>query len=253
MALAGGILVGTTAHARLRPKKHAFRYKVYYLCFALSEKAKLRNALLSLNRFNLFSFCDADHGRDGVAMETWIETIKAEHQLAEADGDVVLLTLPRVLGYVFNPVSFWFCLDQQGKLRAMLAEVNNTFKDRHCYLLYHDDHRVIEADDVLVTRKIFHVSPFVEVTGRYEFRASYSAEKINVAIDHFDADGLLLATSVGGRRHDLNAKSLGRCFVRYPLMTLKVITLIHYHALKLVLKGIRYRRRPLPPLEEVSR
>ncbi|MFM9889834.1 MAG: DUF1365 domain-containing protein [Rickettsiales bacterium] len=253
MALARGLFTGSTAHARTRPRRHALRYRVYYLCFALSEMQQIKNRFLSLNRFNLFSFYEADHGRDGVGMQEWIAQVKRAHNLSAADGEVVLLTLPRVLGYVFNPVSFWFLLDRDGGLRAMLAEVNNTFGDRHSYLLHHDDQRVIAANDRLPTRKVFHVSPFLDVAGRYEFRVDYSAEKIDLAINHYDEDGLLLATSLTGTRGTLDSHAMLRCFFRFPLMTFMVIGLIHYHALRLVLKGIRYRRRPLPPLEEVTR
>lgn len=253
MALAHGLFRGSTAHARTRPRQHAFRYRVYYLCFALSQKPQLRNGLLSINRFNLFSFYDADHGRDGLAMEDWIAQIKQAHGLTAADGEVVLMTLPRVLGYVFNPVSFWFLLDRDGALRALLAEVNNTFGDRHSYLLYHDDQRIIAPTDRLASRKVFHVSPFLNVDGRYEFRVDYGAEKIDIAINHFDADGLLLATSLTGTRGKLDARHMAGCFLHYPLMTLNIIALIHYHAVRLMLKGIRYRRRPVPPLEEVTR
>ena len=253
MALARGLFSGVTAHARTRPRKHALRYRVYYLCFALSEMEQLKNRFLSLNRFNLFSFYASDHGRNGVAMGDWIAEIKRTHGLSAADGEVVLLTLPRVLGYVFNPVSFWFLLDREGQLRALLAEVNNTFGDRHSYLLHHDDQRVIAPGDRLSSRKVFHVSPFLEVAGRYEFRIDYRADAIDLAINHFDEDGLLLATSLTGRRGPLDSGAMLRCFFAFPLMTFMVIGLIHYHALRLVLKGIRYRRRPLPPLEEVTR
>lgn len=240
-------------HARQRPAKNAFRYRVYYLCLTLSQWASLaRLPFLGLERFNLFGLRVRDYGR-GEAPEAWMRGLLARYQVTAADGEIVLMTMPRVLGYAFNPVSFWFCLDKEGALRAMLADVTNTFGERHAYLLFHDDQCPITQDDWLSSQKAMHVSPFIAVTGHYEFRIAYGAESIGVWINHHDAEGLLLTTSVAGRRHPLSAQSLLRCFFRYPLVTFKVITLIHYQALRLFLKGVRYHVKPLPPSTEISR
>lgn len=253
MALDNAYMVADVAHARMHPKKNGFHYRVYYLCVALKDVpslAKLR--LFSLNRFNLFGFRDADYGH-GTTPEAWIRELLATWGVTTADGEVVLLTLPRVLGYAFNPVSFWFCLDKAGLLRAVLADVRNTFGERHGYLLFHDDQRPIGRDDWLKSEKIFHVSPFIEVTGHYEFRFIFGEEKIGVWINHHDAHGLLLTTSLVGKRQPLTSTSLFYAFFRYPLVTLKVIVLIHYQAIKLLLKGVRYRVKPPSPLLEISR
>ncbi len=237
------------------PKKNAFSYGVYYLCFALNELAQFKSlSLLSHNRFNLFSFHDKDHGAcNGSAPDAWIRGILNEWNLPQADGEIVLLSLPRLFGYVFNPVSFWFCLDKQGQLRAVLSEVCNTFGDRHCYISFHDDHRPITANDWLRSEKVFHVSPFIDIKGHYQFRFAYREDKIGVWIDYYDENGKMLSTSVTGRRVPLTSAALLRSFFRYPMVTLKVIGLIHYQALKLWLKGIGYRtRKPMPPTE-VSR
>lgn len=254
MALEHGLIVTTVAHARLRPKQNRFAYKVYYLCFALEDMARIAGRLLSLGRFNLFGFYGDDHGAKGaMPLEEWVRKVLAEFGMGAADGKIVLLTLPRVLGYVFNPVSFFFCLDKAGGLRAVVSEVTNTFGDRHCYVSFKDDQSVIGQDDVLHSKKWMHVSPFVEVTGHYQFRFVYREEKIGVWIDHYNEDGLMLTTSMVGNRRTLDSRNLLYCFFIYPMMTFKVILLIHYQALKLFTKGVRYRVHPTPPDTEISR
>ncbi|MES2984646.1 MAG: DUF1365 domain-containing protein [Pseudomonadota bacterium] len=254
MGIAHGLLVADVVHTRHRPTRNHFHYHVYYFCLPLQQIAQLaRLWLVSLERFNLFSFYARDHAATPATTESWVRDVLAEWKITHADGEMVLLTLPRVLGYVFNPVSFWFCCSKNGELACVLSEVRNTFGERHCYLSYHEDGRMIGADDWLESRKLFHVSPFLPVAGSYRFRFVYRDEKIGVWIDHHDADGLLLSTALTGKRRTLNDAALLWCFVRYPLVTFKVIGLIHYQALKLVLKGIRYRRKPAPPTTEVSR
>lgn len=254
MVIENGLLIADVSHARQRPKRNAFSYGVYYLCFALDEIAQLKNGILSLNRFNLFSFHERDHAkRDGQPLEPWIRKVLADYNITQADGRVILLTLPRVLGYVFNPVSFWFCLDKDNNLRAVLSEVSNTFHDRHCYISCHEDRRPIQPDDLLRAEKVFHVSPFIDVTGYYMFRFVYRDNKIGVWIDHYNDEGLLLTTSLTGKRKPLTTRNLLHAFFRYPLVTFKVIGLIHYQAIIIWLfKGIRYRPRPIPPSTEVS-
>ncbi len=252
MALANGLMVADVFHKRLHPKEHALLYHVYYLCLPMSRLKEAAGRLLKLDRFGLMSFRARDYGF-GAKGEAWAREILAQHQLNQADGELVLLTMPRILGYAFNPVSFWFCLDEQGSLRAVISEVNNTFGERHAYLSFHDDGRVITKDDVLTSRKIFHVSPFMQVEGHYEFRFAYEEQKIGVWIDYFDNQRKMLITSMVGKRTSLDDKSLLICFFKYPLVTLKVIMLIHIHALKLVVKGIKYHVKPKPPAEEISR
>lgn len=251
--MALNLLIADVAHQRLLPKKHGLRYMVYYLCFPLSQLDKIATTLLSLNRFNIFGFYEGDHGVHATTCEAWIRSVLMDHSLAEADGEIVLLTMPRVLGYAFNPVSFWFCLDKSGALRAVLSEVNNTFGERHCYLSYHDDHRPIEKDDWLESRKVFHVSPFLEIKGHYRFRFVYSETQIGAWIDYYADGQKTLITSLVGKRRELNDQNLLMCFFRYPLVTLKVIFLIHMHALKLVMKGIRYHNKPPLNTEDITR
>ncbi len=252
MALARGLLIADVSHTRLAPKRHALHYKIYYLCFPLSRLRDISSKLLSVDHFNLFSFFQKDYGFNSTHVEGWARTVLAQRGLDKADGDIVLLTLPRVLGYAFNPVSLWFCLDGAGALRTVIAEVNNTFGERHAYVCAHDDQRIIDKDDWLQTEKCFHVSPFLQVRGRYHFRFAYSEEKIGVWIDYYDGEEKMLITSVVGKREILNDASLLRCFFRYPAITFKVTAMIHYHALKLVMKGIKYRTKPTPPTQDIT-
>jgi len=254
MALANGLLIANVMHARHRPRPHVFNYGVYYLAFALDKIQLLSCRILSLGRFNLFGFYERDHGlRDGTSVEKWIRGALAQWDIPQADGRIVLVTLPRVLGYVFNPVSFWFCLDRQERLRAVLSEVSNTFGEHHSYISFHDDRRPIVHDDWLTARKVFHVSPFMDVKGYYQFRFVYSETKVGVWIDHYDEEGLMLSTAVTGKRTTLNASSLLWSFFRYPLVTLKIVGLIHYEALRLCMKGIKYRPKPSAPTTKISR
>ncbi len=252
MALANGLLLADVSHTRLTPKRHSLRYKVYYLCFPTRLMQDIAGKILSLNRFNFFSFYPRDYGFNDTRGEDWVRRYLQEHNITEADGDIVLVTLPRVLGYAFNPVSFWFCLDKERKPRVVMSEVNNTFGERHGYVCAHPDHRVIDKDDWFPHDKQFHVSPFLKVRGEYHFRFAYSEEKIGAWIDHYDEGQKILMTSVVGKRYGLSDKQLLIYFVRYPLITIKVITLIHYHALCLVLKGIKYNNKPAAPLKDIS-
>jgi DUF1365 family protein len=254
MVTAPAFLVSRVMHKRLRPRSHLFTYGVFYLYFPLSQTAQLRHPFLSVDHWNLLSFYNRDHGaRNGSSLETWIRGILADHALAEADGEIVLVTMPRVLGYVFNPVSFWLCMDQVGQLRAVLSEVRNTFGEHHSYLSCHADHRPIQADDWLQSLKLFHVSPFLDVAGTYRFRFAVAQEKIAIHINLFDDNGLLLATSVTGHTQPITRARTVGMILNYPLMTIKIIALIHFEALRLWIKGMRYHSKPLPPSQEITR
>jgi DUF1365 family protein len=163
------------------------------------------------------------------------------------------MTMPRLLGYVFNPVSFWFCRDRAGSLRAVLCEVNNTFGERHCYLVHRHDGQPIAPDAWLEGRKAFHVSPFLPVDGRYRFRFRLDRDHAHVDVNYHDEQGLLLATSVSGRCEPLSERSLVRRFVANPTMTVAVIARIHWQAFHLWRKRVRVHRKPDPPTELVSR
>ncbi len=231
------IVDASVVHRRLRPRNNAFRYRVAYLCLGLDALENAGGRWLKLDRRGLVSFHRADHGgHDGSDLKAWLRNILYGHGLGEiCDGDIVLMTMPRMLGYVFNPVSFWFCRDRSSALRAVLCEVNNTFGETHCYLV------------------AFHVSPFLPIEGGYRFRFRLDDEYAHVDVNYHDADGLMLATSVGGRREALDDRAVLRRFLGNPTMTLAVIVRIHWQALHLWRKRARFYRKPAPPPEFVTR
>lgn len=254
---------GQVRHTRLRPVRHAFSYRVFYLRLPVRSfgNASLRCRLLSRNRFNLLSFHDADHG-DGVQpLETWIDGLLRCHGIDDADGEAWLQTFPRVLGYVFNPVSFWFCHRSDGVLRAIVCEVNNTFGERHCYLL--DSPDGIRNGQELAARKVFHVSPFCRIEGEYRFRfvhkTGHDAAVQRIAcqsiacINYHDADGPLLNTSISGTGKPLNNANAARAFIGYPMMTLGVMAKIHWQALRLWLRRVPFHFKPAPPAAKITR
>ena len=254
--LESSVCTGHVMHARHRPTRHHFRYPVACLRLPLGAIAAPRCiGLLGVDRGGVFSFRREEHGpRDGSALEPWLRGILAEHGLAaRADGEVVLQCFPRLFGYVFNPVSLWFCHDRAGTLRVVLAEVNNTFGEHHNYLLHHDDLSPIGAGDTLVARKIFHVSPFFPVSGEYRFAFRLEAARIEVRIDYWDGGERMLSTSVGGSLRVLDARAMRQWLLRHPFMTLGVMARIHWQALRLWLKRVPFFSKPVPPVKEVSR
>lgn len=253
--------IGQVRHQRLRPAGNAFRYGVFTLLLPLQTlgDAPLGSRLCSRNRFNLLSFHDRDHGDGRTPLLDWISTLLHGEGIDDADGEIWLQTFPRVLGYVFNPVSFWFCHRRDGVLRAIVCEVNNTFGERHCYLL--DTGGPMRWGQPLDARKVFHVSPFCAVEGNYRFRfmsatqttGTQQRERIVARIDYHDAQGPLLLTSVSGTLQPLNDANAARAFLRHPMMTLVVIARIHWQALKLFAKRVPFFTKPVPPTSPVSR
>ena len=245
---------GAVLHSRLRPLRNAFRYRIFFLRFALSEVQSLGNALFSINRWNLFSFHYQDHGaRDGSHPEIWIRALLAQEGLNEVDGEIWLQAFPRMLGYVFNPVSFWLFHDRSGALRAVLCEVNNTFGEHHHYLLAHPDHRPILESDTMNAHKVFHVSPFCDVAGEYRFQFNIAEASTHIRVDYEDGEGKLLLTAISGKGSVFSAAALLRAFVLYPWMTLGVMARIHLQALRLWIKGVPWFAKPLPPSRELTR
>jgi DUF1365 family protein len=243
MALDMSLLFGEVMHARLFPKRNHFLYRIFYMAMPLS---RLKSLPIAHNRFGLFSFYDKDHGqRDGSSLVAWASDILNQYGVNQADGEIVLVCMPRVLGYVFNPVSFWLCLDKQGRLRAVLNEVNNTFGERHTYLCVHADQRPIEATDSLVAKKVFHVSPMLKREGHYTFRFDYSEQAFTAAIDYFDGNNnKQLVTRLTGNTKPMSKRNLRRAFLLYPLVTMKAMALIHWQALKLLSGGISFNKKP---------
>ena len=252
--LAPRIYFGKVMHRRLRPAENSFVYPVFFLSVPLTRTESLANPLFSLNRWNVFSLEYADYGaRDGSDPLAWAHELLESNGLGCADGEIWLQTFPRILGYAFNPVSFFFCHDRTGGLRAVICEVNNTFGERHHYLLANPDGRPIVPEDTLTARKVFHVSPFARVEGGYRFRFHAQGGKTLTRIEYFDAAGDLLHTSISGEAARYGARALAGAFVRYPWMTLGVIVRIHYQALRLWLKRVPFFHKPVPPAEALTR
>ena len=233
------LFLGHVMHKRLRPKLNAFVYPVFYVRLPLRRLGEANRGIFSIDRWNLLSFCTKDHGpRNGKPLLPWIAAQLREHGLP-TEGEILLQTFPRVLGYVFNPVSFWYCHDMSGQLIAILAEVNNTFGDTHSYLL-HRHGQALRDGDVFQAEKAFHVSPFNEVEGGYRFRFRLEGNVTFARIDYDDADGELLQTSISGKPQAWTLNTLTGALLRMPFMTFGVMARIHWQAMKLWLKGVTF-------------
>lgn len=238
-------------HRRLSPRANEFNYRAFFLCVPLSsvEDGSLSEHI-AVDRPGLAGFRTADHGdRKGGGLGRWARETLARHGLGGDVAEIRLVCMPRILGYVFNPVSFWLCEDGDGGLRAVLCEVNNTFGETHCYVCAHADGRPIRRGDPLEARKEFHVSPFLERSGTYRFRFSRRDGRLAIRIDHHDGQGRpVLQTSIAGTLSPLTKGALRRALLRHPLLTLRVTWLIHWQALRLLARGMRHIPKP-PQLE----
>jgi hypothetical protein len=242
--------IGTVRHRRLRPAEHAFAYPTYFLMLPMRSLRAAPEASLRRNRFGLMSFHDRDHGDGRDDALAWLDELLDAEGVQGATGEVWLHTYPRVFGYVFKPVSFWYCHRSDGSLAAVVAEVNNTFGERHCYLLAGAE---LGFGRELVARKVFHVSPFCQVQGQYRFRFMRTADRTVARVDHDDDLGALLQTSVSGELQPLTARSVRAAFFGMPMMTLGVIARIHWQALRLWLKRVPFQSKPQPPQAFTSR
>ncbi len=243
---------GRTFHGRKGAVVNRFTYGVDYV--ALDPEAEVEAPWpFRRNRPGLVALHDLDHGgAPGQGRGApWARAVLAEAGIP-ADGRLTLLAQPRLLGHVFNPVSFWLAHDTEGRLRCVIAEVTNTYGDRHSYLCHRDDLAPITAADELTARKIFHVSPFQPIAGGYRFRFDIDPGKVNIRIDFGHEAGGLVATLTGPRRPATTAGLVG-AMLRRPFGSRRVLALIHWQALKLWWKGARFAPRPAPPADEVSR
>jgi len=254
---------GQVRHVRLRPSHHAFHYSAFFLMLPMRLLQKNGGQAsheleldLAINRPGAVSFFDVDHG-DGRSPElggamAWLDELLQKENIEDARGEVWLQTFPRVMGYTFKPVSFWYCHRLDNTLAAIVAEVHNTFGERHCYLLPSPQWgRTQEAS------KVFHVSPFCEVTGHYQFRFMRTLlngqERLVARVDHDDAQGPLIQTSMSGVLVPATHQEIRRTLRKYPLFTLAVMFRIHWQALKLWLKKVPFISKPEPPAEWVTR
>jgi DUF1365 family protein len=282
---------GQVRHTRHRPAHHAFAYPTAFLMLPMRslalegireqglaptrepshelvsstdrdilwERAPARESeptALAINRRAWFAFHDADHG-DGRPAETggalaWLDALLNKEGIEDASGEVWLQAFPRVLGHAFKPVSFWYAHRADGSLAAIVAEVNNTFGERHCYLLPEPQY-----GQTILAHKVFHVSPFCDVQGEYRFRFMRTQhngqDRIVARVDHGDADGPLIDTSWSGVLEPATAAALRRVMWRFPLLTFGVVARIHWHALLLWLKKVPFWRKPEPPRDFVTR
>ncbi|MBX3604406.1 MAG: DUF1365 domain-containing protein [Piscinibacter sp.] len=242
--------IGQVHHARLRPSPHRFTYPTYFLWLPLRRLRAQPHDTLVRNRFGLIAFHDRDHGDGRADCLDWLdETLQCEG-VQDADGEVWLHCYPRVLGYAFKPVSFWHCERADGSLAALLVEVNNTFGERHFYLLHGPD---LAYGREQRAAKVFHVSPFCRVAGTYRFRFLRSARHAVARVDHDDDQGPLLQTSVSGTLAPLTPARLRAAFFGMPLMTFGVIARIHWQALRLWLKRVPWFTKPAAPRHVVTR
>ncbi len=249
------IYAGHVRHERKVPKHRKFKYGLYYVYLDLAELDDLNRSLKHFGHDGpgLMKLRDRDHGpRDGSPLRPWIDDLLARADIVLGDGGrVCLLTFPRVLGFGFYPVSFWYCFGGDGEPRAILAEVHNTFGEHHNYLL-HAHGAPMDWKQRPEATKVFHVSPFIEMDGRYEFHFTPPGDKLAISLYDYIKGDLLLIAGVSVARRDLTDAEIMRTFWRYGPMSLRAWLLIHWQALHIVAKRISYVPKPPPPSEETS-
>lgn len=248
------LYVGQVMHRRWLPRAYRFQYRVFSLLLDIDQldatAASLR--LFSRNRFNLISFHDSDHGAcdAGQSLRAWAERLLAEYGIVLKGGPIQLLCFPRVLGYGFNPLSVWYCHHADGSLRAVILEVRNTFGEKHHYLLKPEpgtvERSTHEAD------KSFHVSPFVSMDGRYRFVVHVPTDRLMLRIEEYQSDQRMLLATWSGKRMPLRDRNLLGRALAVPFQGIKIILLIHWHGLRLWLRGFPFHRKPPPPEKEVT-
>lgn len=258
---------GQTRHARRWPAANAFAVGSVFVRLPMRRLAAdlpQRVAAFGINRTSLIGFADRDHGlckaQHGSAL-AWVDGLLAEHKIVNANGEVWLHTFPRVLGYAFKPVSFWFCHSTAGSLRAVVVEVHNTFGEQHTYLLRHDNGADLHNGELLRADKVFHVSPFFPIRGEYQFRwlVNEALAHSVLKIDYLDAahhpenpDELTLTTSISGNHVAITPASTARALLAYPAHAMTVVARIHWQALKLWLKKVPFYRQPALPATAVT-
>lgn len=260
-SVAGSLYTTRLMHARRVAPFYRFVYRGFYLLLDIDRIDKLAGRLrwFSRNRFNLLSFRDADYGSgEHGGLRAWAESLLKAGGVDCKGGRIRLLTLPRLLGFAFNPISLWYCEKSDGQLAAVIAEVRNTFGEKHAYLLA-DPLRgaasVVEGrayDWVQEKEKCFHVSPFFDLVGRYRFGLDQPAENLSVMIHETRNGEPILDAALAGQRRDLSDREILAQVLRMPWMTLGVVVGIHWQALKIWLRGARFHPKPALPSNEVT-
>lgn len=246
------IYTGRVFHRRFRPTSHRLEYRVYSLLLDLDELDQLdtNSRWFSVDRFNLMSFRRRDHGPgDGSDLRTWAWEMLADAGVEATPGRIQLLAYPRILGYGFDPLTVWYCHDQSDRLVGVIHEVRNTFGERHMYVA---PAGVEQSPITHSAPKMFHVSPFFDVRGRYDFTLMPPGRTVSTVIDYSDDGGPLLTASFSGTRSEFSDRNLLTRFWSHPLVSLKVIGGIHWEALKLARKRVGFRRKPEPPTNPVT-
>ncbi len=246
------IYSGFVTHRRFKPKKHYFSYKTFSLLIDLNEIENLEKKIsfFSYNKFNILSFYNLDHGpRDGSSLIDWVKNKLVEANINIGDGVIKLLCYPRFFGYVFNPLSIFYCYDNYSNLKAVLYEVKNTFNEQHTYVFSAnlDSNLILHRCD-----KKFYVSPFMEMKTYYNFRLFKPGKVINVFIKQSDSQGTLLTACQVGKKIEINSKNLLFQFLRHPFMSFKVIAAIHFEALRLWIKGVKLVKKEIKIKNNVS-
>jgi DUF1365 family protein len=247
---AASLYRGPVMHARMKPVSHRFTYQVFSLLIDVDrlEEADRLSPVFSTSGWNLLSFSGSDHGpRDGTPLRAHVGRLLANCGLEIAGGRVLLFCYPRVLGFVFNPLSIYYCYDAQDRLAALVYEVRNTFGEAHSYVAPVKPHEAAQSGVRQERDKLFYVSPFLDMTMRYHFRLHPPGDTLKVRILETDADGPILAATFSGVRSDMKTGALLKAFFAMPLLTFKIVGAIHYEALRLWLKGLRIKPRPSPP------
>ena len=236
---------GTVIHKRFKPKEHYFKYKVFSLLINLSELDELvKNiSFFSLNKFNIISFYERDHGaRDGSSIAEWVKQNLKANNVITKNIKIKLLCYPRILGYVFNPLSIFFVYNKDERLISILYEVKNTFGEQHTYVFRVDNENNLIQNNC---SKKFHVSPFIQMDCNYFFKILKPGERLSIIIDQYDPTGKILFASQDGKKANLTGKELIKSYLKHPLMTFKIISAIHFEAFKLWIKGIKLVKKKL--------
>ena len=232
---------GVVTHTRFKPVKHFLKYKTFSFFIDLDEIEKLDKdiKIFSYNKFNIFSFYDKDHGdRDGKALKVWVLDNLKKFNINENINKIKLLCYPRIFGYVFNPLSIFYCYEKNS-LKAIFYEVKNTFNEQHTYIFKVKDNNKIDQK----CKKKFYVSPFMDMDTYYNFKLLNPNEKLSISIKQSDKEDVVLSAVQTGERKEFTFKQLILNFFRYPLMSVKIISAIHFEALLLWKKGAIYRKR----------
>jgi len=253
----GRLYFGHIAHRRHAPVEHDFRYSAFSLVLDIDRIADVSGhlKLFAVEGFNLFSFRNKDHGaRNGSALRPWVEAELRNAGVEERPARIELLCFPRILGFVFNPLSVYFCVDESDHLFAIVYEVKNTFGGQHSYVGKIDNRpRKGERAAEHGADKAFYVSPFIGSEAHYAFTASLPGEKLKLTIDETGPDGPILWAGWFGSNRELTDRNLLSAFFIYPLMTLKVVAGIHWQALRLFLKGVKYHPQHIEKPQETTR